>query len=86
MKKIVIFLMLCCHSFCAGQVLYYSVGPTAFTRPDGLPNEVFITDFYRKLQSSGDIAESLHQAKLKSMEINRDNGFYDWAGYQLFIK
>jgi len=49
-------------------------------------NGVFITDFYRDLQSSGNIAESLHHAKLQSLENNRDNGLYDWAGYQLFIK
>ncbi len=52
---------------------------------DADSNEVFMTDFYRRLKDSGDIAGSLHDARLNYMERSRADGLYDWAGYQLFI-
>jgi len=54
---------------------------------DGAESDaVFIADFYRKLQTSGNTAESLRQAKLQYLKSNSDQGSYDWAGYQLFIR
>ncbi len=35
---------------------------------------------------SGNIAESLRTSRLQYLKNNRDNGLYDWAGYQLFIR
>jgi len=49
-------------------------------------NGIFVADFYRTLKASGDIAESLRQSKLQYLKINRAEGLYDWAGYQLFIR
>jgi CHAT domain-containing protein/tetratricopeptide (TPR) repeat protein len=48
--------------------------------------EGFITDFYRTLQSSGDIAVSFRESRLRNMNDNRADGLYDWAGYQLYIR
>ena len=48
--------------------------------------EAFITDFYRTLQASGDIAASLHESRIRYLRNNRVNGLYDWAGYQLYIR
>ncbi|NNK05153.1 MAG: hypothetical protein HKP21_11385, partial [Xanthomonadales bacterium] len=45
----------------------------------------FITDFYRKLKISGNVAIAFRNARLQYMEDNHDTGLYDWAGYQLFI-
>jgi CHAT domain-containing protein/tetratricopeptide (TPR) repeat protein len=61
---------------------------------DGEAAEAFITDFYHELGASGDIAASLRDAKRASLrdakrtylKNNRENGLYDWAGYQLFIE
>jgi CHAT domain-containing protein len=51
----------------------------------GRSDEVFIADFYRRLKGSGDIAESLHESRLRFLENGRANDSYDWAGYQVFI-
>jgi CHAT domain-containing protein/tetratricopeptide (TPR) repeat protein len=53
---------------------------------DAESNETFISDFYRKLKVSGNIAESLQESRLKYLQKNRDDNLYDWAGYQLFIR
>ena len=49
-------------------------------------DEAFITDFYRTLQASGNIADSLHESRLRYLRKNRVDGLYDWAGYQLYIR
>ena len=46
--------------------------------------EAFIGDFYGKLRASGNIADSLANAKREYLKANRANGLYDWAGYQLY--
>jgi CHAT domain-containing protein len=51
----------------------------------GQTDVTFKTDFYRELEVSGDIAKSLRDAKLQYLKHHRDDGLYDWAGYQLFI-
>ena len=48
--------------------------------------EGFVTDFYKRLKDSGNIAESLHMSKLHHLRNNRNNGLFDWAGYQLYIR
>ncbi|MDX2419394.1 MAG: CHAT domain-containing protein [Xanthomonadales bacterium] len=57
-----------------------------FWSSDAESNEAFIADFYRRLQGAGNIAGSLHTSRLQYLKNNRDNGRYDWAGYQLFIR
>jgi CHAT domain-containing protein len=47
---------------------------------------LFITDFYRTLKDSGNISESLRKSRLQYLKNSRENGLYDWAGYQLYIK
>lgn len=49
-------------------------------------DEEFVTDFYRTLQVSGEIATSLHESRLRFLRKNRVNGLNDWAGYQLYIQ
>lgn len=49
-------------------------------------NNAFITDFYNRLQRSGNITTSLRDARLKYLKNNLANGLYDWAAYQVFIK
>ena len=51
----------------------------------GDADQSFITDFYRKLELSGNVATAFRNARLQYLEDNRDTGLYDWAGYQLFI-
>lgn len=51
----------------------------------GKASEALISDFYRSLKSSGNIADSLQHAKRQYLKANRDNGLYDWAGFQLYI-
>ncbi len=46
--------------------------------------EAFINDFYTKFEDSGNIAASLANAKREYLKVNRANGLYDWAGYQLY--
>lgn len=46
----------------------------------------FVTEFYRALQASGDIAGSLHKTRLRYLKDQRADGLYDWAGYQLYIR
>jgi CHAT domain-containing protein/tetratricopeptide (TPR) repeat protein len=53
---------------------------------DGKAAEAFMTDFYRKLEVSGNIASSLQDAKRQYLKNNRQDGLHDWAGYQLFIE
>jgi len=48
--------------------------------------EGFVTGFYKRLQDSGNIAESLQMSKLQHLKNNRDNDLQDWAGYQIYIK
>lgn len=52
---------------------------------DGKAAEAFITDFYAELEASGNIASSLNDAKQRYIKNNRNNGLYDWAGFQLFV-
>jgi len=46
----------------------------------------FINDFYRALQDSGNISESLRRSRLQYLKNSRGNSLYDWAGYQLYIR
>lgn len=46
----------------------------------------FITGFYRALEDTGNIAGALRRARLAYLKNSRDNGIYDWAGYQLYIR
>ena len=62
----------------------HSVIARLWTSP-GSTAETFITDFYHQFEISGNILDSLTAAKRRSMERERVNGLYDWAGYQLFI-
>ncbi len=48
--------------------------------------DYFITDFYHKLEASGNIANALTGAKRQYLKNNRNTGLYDWAGYQVFIE
>jgi CHAT domain-containing protein len=48
-------------------------------------SEMFIGDFYRQLEASGDIADALRAARLNDLTRHRNDGLFDWAGYQLFI-
>jgi len=48
--------------------------------------DVFIADFYRRLEASGNIATALYGAKRQYLQNNRNTGLYDWAGFQIFIK
>jgi CHAT domain-containing protein len=52
----------------------------------GIASEALITDFYQKLEGSGDIAKSLQSAKLQYLKANNDDGLYDWAGFQLYLE
>ena len=52
---------------------------------NGKSAEAFVTGFYHELEATGDIAGSLTDAKRQYLKDNRENGLYDWAGYQLFI-
>ncbi len=47
---------------------------------------LFVTDFYQALKASGNIAGSLRKSRLQYLKSSRDNGLYDWAGYQLYIR
>ena len=53
---------------------------------DGKAAENLIDDFYRQLETTGDAAAALRDAKRGYLEKNQDNGLYDWAGFQLFTK
>lgn len=46
----------------------------------------FVTDFYKRLKVSGNIANSLHMSKLHYLRNNRDKGLFEWAGYQVYIR
>jgi len=52
----------------------------------GKADEGFLVDFYRELQDTSDIAESLQYAKRRYLKNNHGTGLYGWAGYQLFIR
>jgi CHAT domain-containing protein len=53
---------------------------------NGNAKEALVTEFYRRLEDSGNIADALQSAKLAYLKTNSVNGLYDWAGFQLFIK
>jgi CHAT domain-containing protein len=57
-----------------------------FWATDAESDAPFITDFYRTLKDSGNIAGSLRKARLQYLKSGRDDGLYDWAGYQLYIR
>ena len=52
---------------------------------DGKAVEAFISAFYARLEDSGDIAGSFKNARYQYIKDNRNNGLYDWAGFQLFV-
>ena len=52
---------------------------------DAESNRNLISDFYRTLETSGNIADSLRESRLRYLESEREKGLYDWAGYQLYI-
>ena len=43
---------------------------------DGKADEAFLADFYRVLSHSGDVTESLQDAKRHYLKENRDTGLY----------
>lgn len=49
-------------------------------------NNAFISDFYHRLQRSGNIRTSLRDARLQYLKNRLGSSLYDWAGYQVFIK
>jgi CHAT domain-containing protein len=51
----------------------------------GATAEELITDFYRKLESTGNVANAFREARLQYLKDNHETGLHDWAGYQLFI-
>jgi CHAT domain-containing protein len=53
---------------------------------NGNAKEALVTEFYRRLEDSGNIADALQSARLAYLKTNSVNGLYDWAGFQLFIK
>ncbi|MGA9575180.1 MAG: CHAT domain-containing protein, partial [Lysobacterales bacterium] len=53
---------------------------------DAGSNVTFITSFYRSLKASANTAAALRNSRLEYLESGRDDGNYDWAGYQLYIK
>jgi len=52
----------------------------------GKADQGLLTEFYRRLDTSGNIANALAEAKRQTLKINRENGIFDWAGYQVFIR
>jgi predicted DNA-binding ribbon-helix-helix protein len=46
----------------------------------------FVADFYRALEKSKNIASSLQVARLTYLRSGRENGVYDWAGYQVYVR
>jgi CHAT domain-containing protein len=52
----------------------------------GSVSESFIKDFYLELESSQNLARALTISKRQYLLKNRQDGLYDWAGYQLFIE
>jgi CHAT domain-containing protein len=48
-------------------------------------NRGLVADYYRSLQASGNIADSMRESRLRYLKNNRETGLYDWAGYQLYI-
>jgi len=57
-----------------------------FWSSGGKTDQALITDFYSRLETQRNIADSLAGAKRQYLKINRENGLFDWAGYQLFIR
>ena len=53
---------------------------------NGEASEAFISEFYRLLQDSGNIAHALQAAKLKYLSDNYENGLFDATGFQLYIQ
>jgi CHAT domain-containing protein len=52
----------------------------------GKTDEAFLADIYNRLLSTGNIADSLRDAKRQYLKNNKGTGLYGWAGYQLFIE
>jgi CHAT domain-containing protein len=57
-----------------------------FWAGDGGADTHFVTDYYRHLKETENIADALRKTKLEHMKSRRENGIYDWAGYQLYIR
>ena len=53
---------------------------------EGKASEEMISGFYRSLESSDNLADSLQSAKRRYLNANREDGLYDWAALQLYIK
>jgi CHAT domain-containing protein len=47
---------------------------------------VFMSDFYRALESTGDVVEALSVTRMRRMESNDEANFRSWAGFQLYIR
>lgn len=60
-----------------------SVIARLWTTGGSVPQDL-LHDFYRQLQNSGNAAEALAYSKRRYVENNRENGLYDWAGFQFF--
>jgi CHAT domain-containing protein len=52
---------------------------------DGAQADAFVRNFYRELTASGNVATALSAAKRQYLSSHRNDGLFDWAGYQLFI-
>ena len=56
-------------------------------RADALGSETaLVTGFYRELKTTAASAGSLRKARLGALQRSREDGNYDWAGYQLYIR
>jgi len=51
----------------------------------GNATDAFVTDFYNRLLRSGNITDSLTEARRQYLARHRESGLYDWAAYQVFI-
>jgi CHAT domain-containing protein len=52
----------------------------------GEAKELFIAEFYRLLEDSGNVVDALQAAKLKYLSDNHENGLFDATGFQLYIQ
>jgi CHAT domain-containing protein/tetratricopeptide (TPR) repeat protein len=46
----------------------------------------FVTDFYRRLESTRDVAEALFDTRMMRIESEKSVNFRSWAGFQLYIR
>jgi CHAT domain-containing protein len=46
----------------------------------------FMTEFYRELESTRDVAKALLLTRMRRMESNDEANFTSWAGFQLYIR